>query len=111
MQINMGDNVSIASAQFGKNNTIIINNNVEKQEIMGDHEWRELETFLDMRLPQIANRHDTYELAKDIMKCTKNKDEKGLKGFIQRNKDAFFTNILSDAVSSGLMLILTRLSL
>lgn len=111
MQINMGDNISITNAQFGTNNTLIANNDVEKQNIMGEKEWLELEKFLDIRLSQVANQHDIYDLTADILKYAKKKDENGLKGFITRNKDVFFTNILSDVVSSGLVLMLTRLIL
>ena len=49
------------------------------------------------------------KLSQELETIVKEKDQKGLRGFIQWNKDNFFTDILSGTVSAGLLALLKML--
>lgn len=108
MQINFGENIKIGNAQFGNNNTMNI---MDNDAVLQDRNWEELQQFLDERLRHLMPTENAYKVASEAMEYTKAKDETGLKGFIKRNKETFFTNVLSDIASSGLVLAISKLCL
>ncbi len=108
MQINFGENVKIGNAQFGNNNTMNI---VDNGAVLQNENWEELQQILDKRLRHFIPTENAYTVTKEAMKYTQKRDEAGLKGFIKRNKETFFTSVLSDIASSGLILAISQLCL
>ena len=105
----MGDTYNFKNTQFGNGN-IMINAKEYAAKVLQEKEWRELETFLKLRVDEVKAIQDISLVASEALEYVKTKDERGLKGFIKRNRESFFTNVLSDAVSSGLTIALTKLS-
>lgn len=105
MEIKINDS-GISNCQIGNNNTMYVERG---ESVLRDKEWKELQLFIDKRLVELLPGENTYEIGKKAMTYVKNKDESGLRGFIIKNKDAFFTNLLSDLVSSGLISSIFRL--
>lgn len=97
----MANNYNFSNVQFGNNNNMY-NTYESKSDILQEEQWKELEKFLDKRLKELKYVPGNYMIEKEILKYSKQRDEKGLRKFIDSNKDAFITNILSDLVSAGL---------
>ena len=105
----MGDTYNFKNTQFGNGN-IMINTKEYAANVLQEKAWRELESFLKLRVDEVKAIKDISLVASEALEYVKKKDERGLKGFIKRNKESFFTNVLSDVVSSGLAIALTKLS-
>lgn len=105
----MGDTYNFKNAQFGNGN-IMINTKECAVNVLREEQWNELENFLKLRADETKTLQSIYAMTNEALEYAKKKDESGLKGFIKRNKESFFTNVLSDVVSSGLTLALTKLS-
>lgn len=101
--------------QININNSTINNQVVNEYNGSGIHrklrneDWKELESFLDMRNVDTVENERHLQTSQELKKIVQKKDEKGLRGFIQRNKDNFFTNILSNTASTGLISVLKML--
>ncbi len=108
MQINFGGNTKIGNAQFSEGDIININSSGAS---LRNENWDELQHFLDERLKHLTPAENEYAIAREAAKYARAKDETGLKGLIKRNKETFFTNVLSNLASSGLVLALSRLCL
>lgn len=106
----MKDNYNCNNVQIGNNNNMY-NTYEAKCEILQEKQWTQLEEFLDKRMSELKNDGKNYMIAKKSLEYSKRRDEKGLRRFIFSNKDAFFTNVLSDMASSGLLLALGQLFL
>lgn len=97
----MANNYNFSNVQIGNNNNMY-NTYESKSDILQEKQWKELEKILDKRLKELKYVPENYMIEKEILKYSKQRDEKGLKKFIDSNKDAFITNVLSDLVSAGL---------
>ncbi len=100
MQINM------------KNCTIrkqVLNENSETSFQLNAHDWEELERCIDVKKSSETEADGDLKLTQELETIVKKRDQEGLRGFIQRNKDNFFTNILSGTVSAGLLALLKML--
>lgn len=106
MQINFENNSSIRNFQIGNNNTMYVERD---KALLQDNDWMELQQFIDKRLDELVPGEKAYIVAQNTREYIENKDESGLKGFIRKNKDTFFTNVLSDLASSGLILAISRM--
>lgn len=110
MQVNFGDGVSIGNMQVGDNNTMNAQT-VNSQRLLGESDWSELGNFLERRLAESTEKDVYKPMIENTLSYVNHRDENGLKGFIKRNKESFFTNVMSDVASSGLILLLSRLIL
>lgn len=108
MKIQFGDNNNFEGIQIGDGNTLVIKKE-SKELLFSESDWLELSQFLKNRLEKETLEKENYLLAKEAMKYAEKKDEKGLKSFITRNKDAFFSGVLSNMASTGLTLLLKNL--
>jgi len=106
LQINFGENTKIGNAQFGDNNTMRV---MDNGAVLQNKNWEELQQLLNEKLEYFTPTENAYTVTKEAMKYTQKRDEAGLKGFIRRNKETFFTSVLSDIASSGLILAISRL--
>lgn len=101
--------------QININNSTINNqivneyNNSEIHRQLQNEDWKELESFLVMKNTNKIENETNSQTAQELKKIVQKKDEEGLRGFIRRNKDNFFTNILSNTASTGLVAILKML--
>lgn len=105
----MGNTYNFRNAQFGNGN-IMINTKECAVNILNEEQWIELENFLKLRADETKTLKSIYTMTNETLEYVKKKDERGLKAFIKRNKESFFINVLSDAVSAGLTLALAKLS-
>lgn len=96
------------NSQFGNNN-VMYNICESKSKILQEEHWEELEDFLKKRLNELVRNQETYRIAEKSLEYSKQRNELGLKKFVNANKEAFFTNVLSDIVSSGLLFALGKL--
>lgn len=99
----MGNTINITNAQFGDGN-VMINN-------MHEAEWEKIQEFLEARVDELQSMERLSNVAKEALEYVKKRDEKGLKGFIERNKESVITNIFSTVASSELMQVLDKLFL
>lgn len=99
MQINFNNNTI---------NSQVVNEykGIELTEHLLNRDWDELESFFSTYHTDKIHDKVGMQNILELKKIVKEKDEKKLKGFIQRNKDNFFTNILSNMASSGLIMAL-----
>ena len=105
----MGDTYHFKNVQVGNGN-LMINTKECAVNILNEEQWIELENFLKLRADETKTLQSIYTMTNEALEYVKKKDERGLKGYIKRNKESFFTNVLSDVVSTGLILALTKLS-
>lgn len=105
----MGNTYNFKYSQFG-DGSLMINTKEHTSNVLQKEEWEELEAFLELRAKEVKEREHISFITSKALEYVKKKDENGLNGFIKRNKETFFTNVLSDVVSSGLLLALTKLS-
>lgn len=106
----MTNNYNFSNVQIGDNNNMY-NIYETKSEILQKKHWEELESFLDKRLKELEYDSENYAIAKESLVYSKRRDEKGLRRFINSNKEAFLTNVLSDMASSGLLFALGKMFL
>lgn len=99
---------NISNSQFGNGNKMY-NTYESKSAMLQEKHWEELEEFLDRRLKELKHDSESYQIAKETLEYSKQRNEKGLKNFISSNKEAFFTNVLSDVASSGLLFVLGKM--
>lgn len=99
---------NIKNSQFGNNN-VMYNTSELKKIILQEEHWEELEDFLNRRLNELEQNQEIYKVAEKTLEYSKQRNEPGLKKFVNANKEAFFTNVLSDVVSSGLLFALGKL--
>lgn len=108
MELRLNGNINARNVQIGDTNTMTVTYE-EKESILQEKDWEELKKFLNMRLAELGKNENSYILAKEGLGYVEKRDERGLKGFLARNKEGFFCNVLSDIASSGLVLLLSRL--
>lgn len=106
MQIQFGENNTISNVQFGNHNKMYVEN---KKNLIPEEYWRELTQILNFLLDKGELKGETETVAKDVLGYVNQENENGLIGALKRNKETFFTNILSNVASSGLVLLLTKL--
>lgn len=104
----MTNNYNFSNVQIGNNNNMY-NTYETHSEILQKKHWKELEHILDKRLNELEYESPNYVIAKKSLEYSKKRDEKGLQKFINSNKEAFLTNVLSDMASSGLLLALGKM--
>lgn len=109
MGLKINGDMNAQNVQIGNNNTMTVTYGGEDG-ILQEKDWEELEKFLDMRLNELSGEENAFVLAEKGLAYAERRDEKGLKGFLARNKESFFCNVMSDIASSGLVLLLSRLS-
>ncbi|MCM1251235.1 MAG: hypothetical protein NC321_00275 [Clostridium sp.] len=102
MQINI-NNSKIGSQTFNEYKNVEIVRQLESRD------WDELESFLSAYNKDTVFDKAGIQTISEFEKIVRKKDEAGLKGFIQKNKDNFFTNVMSNVVSSGLLMALQML--
>ena len=107
-EVKMKISYNIKNSQFGNNN-VMYNTSESKKIILQEEHWEELEDFLNRRLNELEQNQEIYKVAEKTLEYSKQRNEPGLKKFVNANKDAFFTNVLSDVVSSGLLFALGKL--
>ncbi len=110
MELKLNGDINAGNIQIGETNTMTITYE-EKKELLQEKDWEELEKFLSIRLTELTENRNLYMLTKKGLDYAEKRDEKGFKGFLVKNKDNFFCNVLSEIASSGLVLLLSRLSL
>lgn len=103
MQVNFNGNNKISNSTFGDHNTIY---HVVSQENVNEIPWDELQTVLERGRSIPAYGAEQKKLIEEALNFVNKRDEKGIKGFIKKNKDEFFVNILSELATSGLFSIL-----
>lgn len=106
----MTNNYNFSNVQIGNNNNMY-NTYETKSEILQEKHWAELEIFLNERLKELKYGSENYMIAKECLEYSKKRDEKGLRRYINANKENFLTNVLSDVVSSGLLFVLNKMFL
>lgn len=99
---------NIINSQFGNGNTMY-NAYEPKTEVLQEKHWDELIIFLSKRLNELEHDSESYKIADSALEYSKQRNETGLKNFVNSNKEAFFTNVLSDIASSGLLYVLSKL--
>ena len=97
----MANSYNFSNVQIGNNNNMY-NTYESKSDILQEEQWKKLEEVLDKRLKELKYVPKNYMIETEILKYSKQRDEKGLRKYIDSNKDAFITNVLSDLVSAGL---------
>lgn len=108
MNLTLGGNITVTHGQIGDNNTMTINH-AENDNVLLEHEWMELKEFLYARLPDLSKNEESYILAKESLNCIEKKDETKLKSILNRNRESFINNVLSNVASSGIILLLSKL--
>ena len=98
----------ITNSQFGDESIMNIYTN-QTPLIITEPYWKELMTILTKRLEDGTLQEPYNLLTKEALNYVNKKDETGFKKFWTKNKDNFFTNVLSGLVSSGLSLLLGQL--
>lgn len=109
MNFNVSGNMTVMNAQMGEANTMTVNC-PGKVDLLQEGEWQEMKDFLDRRLAELPEKGDSARLVKESLRLVESKDEGGLREFFLRNRDSFINNVCSNVISSGLMLILSKLS-
>ncbi|EOS30262.1 MAG: hypothetical protein HFI04_15020 [Lachnospiraceae bacterium] len=109
MGFKINGDINARNMQIGDNNLMTVIHEGE-EELLREKDWEELKKFLNIRLADLAGNENSFALAKKGLDYAERRDEKGLKGFLARNKESFFCNVMSDIASSGLVLLLSRLS-
>lgn len=102
MQVNF-NNSTIKNQTFNEYNGCEIHNQLSARD------WEELEHLISISNTDMEENEENLRVLCELDGIVKKKDEKGLCGFIRKNKDNFFTNILSDTVSAGLVALLRTL--
>lgn len=110
MQINFSQGVNIRNMQIGDNNTMKAQD-IALPKTLGESDWNELKSFLERQLQENKEADIDKLMVQKTLHYVDDRDENGLKGFIKRNREGFFTNVLSDMASSGLTLLLKSLIL
>lgn len=108
MELIVNGNINASNVQTGDINTMTITTERGK-EILQEKDWKELEEFFNERLVELVKDEDLYVLTNKGLSYVKKKDEKGFKGFLARNRENFFSNILSNMASSGMLMLLSEL--
>lgn len=98
-------NSSVRNAQFGDGNMMVSSSGRTIQ----DDDWEELQEILEERKRNFSVGDKEYIVAQKAIGYADKKDVTGLRTFIRENKGVFFTNLLSNLASTGVMQILTRL--
>lgn len=109
MLFKVSGDINARNVQMGENNIMTVIHEGEKG-VLQEKDWKELEKFLNARVDDLAENENAFVLAKRGLDYVEKRDEKGLKGFLARNKESFFCNVMSDIASSGLVLLLSKLS-
>lgn len=109
MELKMSGDINARNVQIGDTNIMTVVHEGEEG-ILQEKDWEELEKFLNTRLAELTENENSFVLTKKGLGYVEKRDEKGLKGFLARNRESFFCNVASDIVSSGLALLLSRLS-
>lgn len=109
MELKINGNINAQNVQMGESNMMTITYE-ERKGILQEKDWKELEEFLNERLAELVEDKSTYALADKGLSYTKKRDERGLKGFLTRNRENFFCNVLSNVASSGMVLLLSGLA-
>lgn len=109
MELKLNGNINATNMQIGDNNIMTVTS-VKKKGVFQEKDWKELEDFLSARLTELSRDENSYAVAKKSLDYVVKKDEKGFRKFLARNKESFFCNVLSDVASSGLILLLSKLS-
>lgn len=98
----------ITNSQFGDESIMNIYS-AQTPHIITEAHWKELKTILTKKLEDGTLQEPYNSLTNEALNYVDKKDEPGFKEFWTKNKDNFFTNILSGLVSSGLSLLLGQL--
>lgn len=95
MGFKINGDINARNMQIGDNNLMTVIHEGE-EELLREKDWEELKKFLNIRLADLAGNENSFALAKKGLDYAERRDEKGLKGFLARNKESFFCNVMSD---------------
>ena len=109
MNIKISGNMTVTNGQMGDVNTMTAKCH-DNMNLLQEEDWREIKDFLSKRLTELPKSGDSIQLVKEGLNYVERKDESGFRGFYLRNRESFINNVCSNIVSSGLMLILSKLN-
>lgn len=109
MKIDFGEHNTIVNLQVGNDNYMDIKGEGDFNNIIIDEEWKQLQFLLDKCLAEGTNNSFQFKILFNANEYVKRKDKRGLRDFINKNKDDFWTSVASSTVAAGLVEILKKI--